>query len=43
MKNAVIVDTVRTAVGRIGGSLKDVEVDFLAAKVIDEVLVRTRN
>jgi acetyl-CoA C-acetyltransferase len=41
MKNAVIVDAVRTAVGRIGGSLKEVEVDFLAAKVIDEILLRT--
>ena len=41
MKNAVIVDSVRTAIGRIGGSLKDVEVDFLAAKVIDEIILRT--
>ncbi len=41
MKNVVIVDAVRTAVGRIGGSLKDVEVDFLAAKVIDEIVLRT--
>ncbi|MEE3952378.1 thiolase family protein [Peribacillus frigoritolerans] len=41
MKNAVIIDSVRTAVGRMGGTLKDVEVDYLAAKVIDEILVRT--
>ena len=41
LQNAVIVDSVRTAIGRIGGSLKDVNVDFLAAKVIDEILVRT--
>ena len=41
VKNAVIVDSVRTAIGRIGGSLKDVEVDFLAAKVIDEIILRT--
>ena len=41
MKNAVIVDSVRTAVGRIGGSLKEIEVDFLAAKVIEEIVLRT--
>lgn len=41
MGNAVIIDSVRTAIGRIGGSLKDVYVDYLAAKVIDEILVRT--
>ena len=41
MKNAVIVDSVRTAIGRLGGSLKDVQVDFLAAKVLDEITVRT--
>lgn len=41
MKNAVIIDSVRTAVGRIGGSLKEVEVDFLAAKVIEEIVLRT--
>lgn len=41
MKNAVIIDSVRTAIGRLGGSLKNVEVDFLAAKVLDEILVRT--
>jgi acetyl-CoA C-acetyltransferase len=41
MRNALIVDTVRTAIGRMGGSLKDVLVDFLAAKVIGEVVDRT--
>ncbi len=41
MKNAVIVDSVRTAIGRLGGSLKDVEVDYLAAKVIEEIISRT--
>ncbi len=41
MDDALIVDSVRTAVGRIGGSLKDVQADELAAKVIDEVIVRT--
>ena len=41
MREAVIVDSVRTAIGRLGGSLKDVYVDFLAAKVIDEIIVRT--
>jgi acetyl-CoA C-acetyltransferase len=41
VRNAVIVDSVRTAIGRIGGSLKDVQVDFLVAKVIDEIIVRT--
>ncbi|WP_332629686.1 thiolase family protein [Halalkalibacter flavus] len=41
MRNVVIIDSVRTAVGRMGGSLKDVLVDFLAAKVIEEVIART--
>lgn len=41
MKNVLIVDSVRTAVGRIGGSLRYVDVDFLAAKVIEEVINRT--
>src|SRR4051812_2932595 len=41
VKNVVIVDSVRTAIGRIGGSLKEIEVDFLAAKVIDEIILRT--
>ncbi|SFJ55269.1 thiolase family protein [Thermoflavimicrobium dichotomicum] len=41
MRKVVIVDAVRTAIGRMGGTLKNVEVDHLAAKVIDEVLKRT--
>lgn len=41
MQEAVIVGGVRTAIGRVGGTLKDVDVDFLAAKVIREVLNRT--
>ena len=41
MKQPYIVETVRTAIGRIGGSLKDVTVDHLAEKVIREVLNRT--
>ncbi|MDF2681773.1 MAG: acetyl-CoA acetyltransferase [Brevibacillus sp.] len=41
MRNAVIVDGVRTAIGRMGGALKDVEVEYLAAKVMQEVLKRT--
>ena len=41
MKQALIIDSVRTAVGRMGGTLKDVEVDYLAAKVLDEITVRT--
>lgn len=41
MKEVVIVDGVRTAIGRMGGTLKNVEVDFLAAKVIREILKRT--
>ena len=41
MQSAVIVDSVRTGIGRLGGSLKDVEVDYLAAKVIDEIVSRT--
>lgn len=35
------MDGVRTAIGRMGGTLRDVEVDFLAAKVIREILERT--
>ncbi|ALF10506.1 thiolase family protein [Parageobacillus thermoglucosidasius] len=40
MTGVVIVDAVRTAIGKMGGTLKNVEVDYLAAKVIDEVLKR---
>jgi acetyl-CoA C-acetyltransferase len=41
MRNALIIDSVRTAVGRMGGTLKDIEVDYLAAKVLDEIAART--
>ncbi len=41
MRNAVFIDSVRTAVGRMGAALKDVEVDYLAAKVIGEIVART--
>ncbi|WP_054950150.1 thiolase family protein [Numidum massiliense] len=41
MKEVVVVDGVRTAIGRMGGTLRDVEVDHLAAHVIGEILART--
>jgi acetyl-CoA C-acetyltransferase len=41
MRNVVIVDGVRTAIGRMGGTLKDVEVDFLSEKVMREALKRS--
>ncbi|EKN64280.1 acetyl-CoA acetyltransferase [Neobacillus bataviensis LMG 21833] len=41
MKNVVIVDGVRTAIGRMGGTLKDVEADFLSEKVMREALKRS--
>lgn len=41
MRNAVIIDSVRTAVGRMGEALKEELVDFLAAKVISELIERT--
>lgn len=41
MNQAYIVETVRTAIGRMGGSIKDVTVDLLAEKVIREVLNRS--
>lgn len=41
MRNAVIVDGVRTAIGRMGGTLKDVEVDFLSEKVMREALKKS--
>lgn len=41
MQQPVIVDSVRTAVGRMGGALKNELVDFLAAKVIREIVNRT--
>lgn len=41
MNQPVIVETVRTAVGRMGGTLKNELVDFLAASVIKGVVERT--
>jgi acetyl-CoA C-acetyltransferase len=41
MRNAVIIDSVRLPIGRMGGTLKDVLVDFLAARVIGEIIART--
>ncbi|MEH6986281.1 thiolase family protein [Cytobacillus firmus] len=42
MRNAVIIDGVRTAIGRMGGALKDIEVDFLSEKVMRGALERSR-
>lgn len=36
-----IIDSVRTAIGKMGGALKDVPADFLAAKVIKDIIQRT--
>ena len=41
LKHSYIVEAVRTAVGRMGGSLKDIPVDHLAEKVIRELMERT--
>jgi acetyl-CoA acetyltransferase (EC 2.3.1.9) len=41
MGKAVIMDGVRTAIGRMRGSLKDIEVDFLSEKVIREAVKRS--
>jgi len=40
MKNSYIIGSVRTAIGKMGGTLKNVPVDHLAEKVIREVLQR---
>ncbi|MBM4765144.1 thiolase family protein [Bacillus sp. B15-48] len=40
MKQVYIVESVRTAIGKMGGTIKDVQADFLAAKVIEEVVSR---
>lgn len=42
MRNPVIIDGVRTAIGRMGGTLKDVEADFLSEKVMREALNRSQ-
>jgi acetyl-CoA C-acetyltransferase len=41
MRNVVVIDGVRTAIGRMGGTLKDIEVDFLSEKVMREALTRS--
>lgn len=41
MRPVYIVESVRTAIGKLGGSLKDVPVDFLGAKVIEAIMERT--
>ncbi|UJL45487.1 thiolase family protein [Virgibacillus sp. NKC19-16] len=41
MTQAYIIDSVRTAIGKMGGTLKDVPPDFLAAHVIEEIVKRT--
>ncbi|MFJ8259543.1 thiolase family protein [Peribacillus asahii] len=40
MRDVVIVDGVRTAIGGMGGSLKDVEVEYLSEKVMREIIYR---
>lgn len=40
LKNAVIIESVRTPIGRHGGALKDVRPDDLAALVLQEVVKR---
>jgi len=40
MREVVIVDGVRTAIGRMGGTLKDIEPDLLAGHVIEALLRR---
>ena len=40
MRTAVIIDAVRTPVGRYGGALKDVRVDELAATCLDALVTR---
>ncbi|MFJ5770834.1 thiolase family protein [Psychrobacillus sp. NPDC093180] len=41
MKSVVIVDAVRTAIGKLGGSIGNETVDFLGSHVIDELIRRT--
>lgn len=40
MEQVVIVEAVRTAIGRLGGTLKDIEADVLTALVIKECIKR---
>lgn len=41
MTKAVIIDAVRTPIGRLGGSLQNVEADYLGADVLNEIVRRT--
>lgn len=41
MTKAVIIDAVRTPIGRLGGSLQQVEADYLGADVLKEIVRRT--
>jgi acetyl-CoA C-acetyltransferase len=40
LSNVVIIDSVRTAIGKLGGALENVPADFLAAAVLDDVIKR---
>jgi acetyl-CoA C-acetyltransferase len=40
LTNVVIIDSVRTAIGKLGGALENVPADFLAATVLEEVVKR---
>ncbi|MDQ0429336.1 acetyl-CoA C-acetyltransferase [Planomicrobium stackebrandtii] len=42
MKNVVIVDSVRTAIGKLGGGIGNETVDFLGSHVIEDLLRRTQ-
>ncbi|UPM55236.1 thiolase family protein [Gottfriedia acidiceleris] len=42
MRNAVIIDGARTAIGKMGGTLKDIDVDFLSEKVMREAIKRSK-
>lgn len=41
MTNVVIIDSVRTAIGKLGGTLGAVTADYLASKVMQELINRT--
>ena len=41
-EDVVIVDAIRTAVGRVGGTLKDIPADQLAAELIKEIVSRNK-
>lgn len=41
MQQAVIIDSVRTAIGKLGGSLKTIEADYLGAAALTEIINRT--